>query len=105
MNDKEILAEVYSKLEFAVGGDAGCAKTIRRNHIRAIRRFIEQEWQKADDQELADQHNRNREAKTGDWYGWQAIGFDPDPCTTDVKEIERHRGLEIGEDGTVKKIL
>ena len=28
-----------------------------------------------------------------------------DPCTSDVKEIERHRGLEIGEDGTVKGIF
>ena len=55
-----------------------------------IRQFIEQEWQKRDDQELVDQYNRNREPKD------HAI---------DVAEVERHRGLVIGEDGTVKKIL
>jgi hypothetical protein len=38
MTDKEILEKVYRKLEFAVGGDAV-----------AIRRFIEEEWQKEDD--------------------------------------------------------
>jgi len=27
-----------------------------------------------------------------------------DPCTTDVKEIERHLGLEIGSDGTVSEV-
>jgi len=40
MTDKEILEEVYRKLETAVGGDAV-----------AIRRFIEQEWQRADDKD------------------------------------------------------
>ena len=79
MTDKKILEEVYSKLEFAVGGDAV-----------AIRRFIEQEWQKADDQELVGQYNRNREAKD------HAI---------DVAGIERHRGLVLGEDGTVKELI
>ena len=42
MTDKKILEEVYRKLETAVGGDAV-----------AIRRFIEQEWQKADEEREA----------------------------------------------------
>ena len=40
MTDKKILEEVYRKLETAVGGDAV-----------AIRRFIEQEWQRADEEQ------------------------------------------------------
>jgi len=43
MTDKEILDEVYRKLEFAVGGDAV-----------AIRRFIEQEWQRRDEKSVVD---------------------------------------------------
>jgi len=38
MTNKGILEEVYRKLESAVGGDAV-----------EIRKFIEQEWQKADE--------------------------------------------------------
>jgi len=51
--------------------------------------FIEQEWQKADEQELVGQYNRNREFEDH---------------VVDVTEIERHRGLIIGEDGTVKSL-
>lgn len=39
MNDKEILEEVYRRLEFLT----------KLKNVRAIRSFIEQEWQKADD--------------------------------------------------------
>ena len=78
MNNKQILDKVYRMLiEKKYGGNGA---------IREIQSFIEQEWGKADDQELVDQYNRNR--KSEDWI-------------IDVAEIERHRGLEIGEDGTV----
>ena len=81
MNDREILQEVYRRLK---GDDPHGWKT---NPLKdGVRSFIEQEWQKQDDQELVDQYNRNR--KSEDWI-------------IDVAEIERHRGLEIGEDGTV----
>ena len=108
MTDKEILEEVYQQMT---------RSDLTHLDKKDFRKFIEQEWQKRDDQERVDQFNRNREvkdhvstvvemdAKISDWYAWQDIGIDPDPCTNDVKEIERHRALEIGEDGTVKKIL
>ncbi len=106
MTDKEILAKVYEKLK-------------SRYHSPEQKMFgavalIEQEWQGRDEQELIDQHNRNREVKdhvsTTDQIQdarLSLIGLDDyssDPCTTDVKEIERHRGLEIGPDGTVTDI-
>jgi hypothetical protein len=58
MTDKEILNEVYGQLtvrgEMPSTQDAG-----------SVRRFIEQEWQKRDEEELIDQYNRNR--KPEDW--------------------------------------
>ena len=80
MTDTEILDEVYRRLK---GDDPHGWKT---NPINGVRSFIEQEWQKRDEQELVDQYNRNRK---------------PEDYIMDVTEIERHRGLVIGEDGTV----
>jgi|TARA_B110001454_G_C12566467_1_gene369994 hypothetical protein len=80
MTDKEILYKVYNRLQEGkdlIGGYAVLAD------------FIEQEWQKADEQELVGQYNRNREFEDH---------------VVDVTEIERHRGLIIGEDGTVKSL-
>ena len=54
---------------------------------KTIRDFIEREWQKADDQEIVIQQNRNR---------------NPEDYIMDVSEMERHRGLVIGGDGTVE---
>ena len=81
MNDKEILEEVYQQMT---------RSDLTHLDKKDFTKFIEQEWQKRDDQELVYQYNRNREPKD------HAI---------DVAEVERHRGLVIGEDGTVKKIL
>ena len=87
MTDKEILEEVYAKL-----------LKERENYRSQVQgwlvgdpiiSFIEQEWQKRDEQELVDQYNRNRK---------------PEDYIMDVTEMERHRGLEIGEDGTVKDL-
>ena len=105
MNDKEILAEVYKT----------CCNPFERYGypcnvpMSDVKSFIEQEWQKEDeieakldkrerkergqkakDQELVDQYNRNREVKDH---------------IVDVAEINRHRGLVIGEDGTVKELI
>jgi hypothetical protein len=79
MTNKEILDEVYRMVA------NGYVADIQDD----VKGFIEQEWQKADEQALVDQYNRNREAKD------HAI---------DVTEIERHRGLVIGKDGTVKSL-
>ena len=53
------------------------------------RNFIDQEWQREDERVTLAMYNRNR--KPEDWI-------------MDVSEMERHRGLEIGEDGTVKEL-
>ena len=75
MTDSEILDHVYRELL------AG------RVHQEMID-FIQTEWQRRDEEEMVSQYNRNRSPK--DWI-------------VDVREMERHRGLEIGEDGTVKE--
>ena len=87
MTDKEILSEVYARL-----------LKERENYRSQIQgwlvgdpiiSFIEQEWQKQDEQGLVDQYNRNRK---------------PEDYIMDVTEIERHRGLVIGPDGTVEEV-
>ena len=74
MTDKEILNEVYGKLklrgEMPSTQDAG-----------SVRRFIEQEWQKQDEDDSS---------AHGD-YGW-------------YQESDPRRELEIGPDGTVTGI-
>ena len=49
--------------------------------------FIEQEWQKRDEQD----YDAPVPSFSKKWY-------------TDVREMERHRGLEIGPDGTVMEV-
>ena len=73
MTDREILDHVYREL---------LAGIVHQEMID----FIQTEWQRRDEEEMVSQYNRNRNPK--DWI-------------VDVREIERHRGLEIGEDGTV----
>lgn len=86
MTDKEILEEVHRKL----GNIYSIEDLFVEGDIKAVRSFIEEEWQKRDEKEMVDQHNRNRKVEDH---------------IVDVAEIERHRGLVIGEDGTVKEIL
>tara|TARA_Y100000593_G_C4131584_1_gene247647 strand:+ start:157 stop:384 length:228 start_codon:yes stop_codon:yes gene_type:complete len=74
MTDRQILDHVYSELL------AG------RVHQEMID-FIQTEWQKRDEREMAACNHKPRKA-------W---------CI-DAREMERHRGLEIGEDGTVKDL-
>ena len=82
MTDREILDEVYNRL---------CNMLEANNNTtgRALKSFIEQEWQREDDKVQLAMYNRNRSVEE------RAL---------DVQEIERHRGLEIGEDGTVKEL-
>ena len=74
MTDKEILDEVYRM----------CCNPFERCDVKS---FIEQEWQRQDEQS----HPETVPSFSKSWY-------------MDAKEMERHRGLEIGEDGTVKDI-
>jgi hypothetical protein len=86
MTDKEILEEAHRRLCFIEGNFKGMDNTLE---IQSVRSFIEQEWQRQDEEEAVNQYNRNRSPK--DWI-------------VDVREMERHRGLEIGEDGTVESL-
>jgi len=83
MTDKQILDEAYRTLQVA----KNCGEGKMQNElVTELVSVIEQEWQKRDEEEMVSQYNRNRSPK--DWI-------------VDVREMERHRGLEIGEDGTV----
>ena len=87
MTDTEILDGVYQRLVVIKQMAKGVEKI--DPCLREAVGFVEQEGQKRDDQELVGQYNRNREVKDH---------------ALDVKEIERHRGLEIGPDGTVNNL-
>jgi hypothetical protein len=82
MTDREILDEVYNRI---------CNMLEANNNTtgRALKSFIEQEWQREDDRVQLAMYNRNRPVEEH---------------ALDVQEIERHSGLEIGEDGTVKEL-
>jgi arginine utilization protein RocB len=85
MTNKQILEQVYVDLlqwrKETGGRSEGNNATVIHKRLKEITNFIEQEWQKADDMELMKQEK---------WF-------------SDVREMERYRGLEIGEDGTVKE--
>ena len=85
MTNKQILDQVYVDLlqwqKETSGRSQGNNVTVIHERVKEITDFIEQEWQKADDMELMKQEK---------WF-------------SDVREMERYRGLEIGEDGTVKE--
>ena len=77
MTEKEILEEVYARLKEKT--DNG----FEVHTFKSITGFIEREWQKQGEMEDTTFSKK--------WY-------------TDVRDMERHRGLEIGEDGTVKEL-
>ena len=81
MTDREILDEVYNRL---------CNMLEANNNTtgRALKSFIEQEWQREDDKVQLAMYNRNRPVEEH---------------ALDVQEIEIQTGLEIGPDGTVKE--
>ena len=81
MKDGEILAEVYESVKIR-------AATPSTQDAGVIRNFIEEKWQKQDEQVLVNEYNRNRPFEDH---------------ITDASEI--HRGLEIDSEGTVTKII
>ena len=101
MTDKKILEEVYRRLKETT--DNG----FEVHNFTSVTSFIEQEWQRRDEEEYSDQYSTIGLENMADttyskhWYG-DGCSSQHDSC--DAQEIERHRGLEIGEDGTVKEI-
>jgi hypothetical protein len=100
MNDKQVLDEVYNRLCFIDDNFKGMDNS---PEIHSVRSFIEQEWQKRDEQELREQYNHNRPVEEHIHYPENVPSFSKS-WYMDSKEMERHRGLEIGEDGTVKSL-
>ena len=90
MTDKEILEKVYQRLQDVEANWGKMTMDRMFDRWHDLKDLIEQEWQRRDEQELVDQYNRNRK---------------PEDYIVDVAEIERHRGLVIGEDGTVKELI
>lgn len=80
MTNTAILDEVYRML---VEKECGFS-----NEMREVKSFIEREWQKSGNREDSLVMKMLSENPSKKWY-------------TDVRDMERHRGLEIGPDGTV----
>ena len=118
MTDKEILSTIHRWMNQSLQRYEN--ESFKAQRLIDCKGFIEQEWQRQDDQELVDQYNRNRETKAhitdvseiSDQYSTIGLkkpktykmpdGYSVDQGgAVDVREIERHRGLEIGPDGTV----
>ena len=87
MTDRGILSTVHRWMNQSIQRDEDEPTQARR--LIDCRNFIDQEWQREDERVTLAMYNRNR--KPEDWI-------------MDVSEMERHRGLEIGEDGTVKEL-
>ena len=80
MDDSRILDEVYKRL--IEGKKSGLKE------YGTLASYIEQEWQREDEKK---DYPKTVPSFSKSWY-------------IDAREMERHRGLEIGEDGTVKDI-
>ena len=94
MTDREILEEDYHMAvqDKRIGApDRFCNKVVS---------FIEQEWMKHDDKYNHPFHHPVRAERTAHLHNKK---YNPKDWIIDAREMERHRGLEIGEDGTVKE--
>ncbi|MAH46589.1 hypothetical protein CMI37_12230 [Candidatus Pacearchaeota archaeon] len=86
MQDSEILATVYRWMSQSL--DRCESVAVMGNRLADCKEYIDEQWK------LQDEHKE-----------WQSEVFakndDGQRYNMDVKETERHRGLEIGPDGTV----
>tara|TARA_B100000809_G_C15039828_1_gene495136 strand:+ start:461 stop:790 length:330 start_codon:yes stop_codon:yes gene_type:complete len=105
MTDKEILATIYRWVQQANSRDENPDHT--RQRLKDIQSFVEQEWQKEDDSQ---QQSKALGEFSKTWY---KEDYPDGPITDgdkklkemlDVVDTERHRVLEIGEDGTVTRV-
>ena len=104
MSDKQILDEVYKRLL--------AERKKYKSQVQGwlfgdpLISFIETEWQRADEIEAkldkieAKEHGKKNEKNDHPLTKWD----EGQQYFMDVGEMERHRGLEIGEDGTVKSL-
>ena len=88
MTNRAILDIVYATLKASQEADMGVdTDQIVKEQID----FIERERQKQDDRQDDLEMKMLSENPSKKWY-------------TDVRDMERHRGLEIGPDGTVMEV-
>ena len=88
MTNRAILDIIYETLKASQEADMGVdTDQIVKEQID----FIEREWQKQDGEQESLTMKMLSENPSKKWY-------------TDVRDMERHRGLEIGPDGTVTGI-
>ena len=102
MNDKEILEEVYRRVvSIAKNGDANVPSQVR---FKEFKEFIEREWQREDEIEVKlDKIEKKERGKKNEKDDHPLTKWDEgQQYFIDAGEMERHRGLEIGKDGTVK---
>ena len=88
MTNKQILEEVHKMARTHI--DQAANESVHNHTAKLIASFIEEEWQRQDEQQQSTALGQFSQT----WY--QVDGG---------REDKRHRELEIGEDGTVKKIL
>ncbi len=69
MTDKEILEEAHRRLCFIEGNFKGMDNTLE---IQSVRSFIEQEWQRQDEEEEIASYNRNRSIEEQVETKWKA---------------------------------
>ena len=86
MQDSEILATVYRWMSQSL--DRGESAAVMGNRLEDCKTYIDEQWK------IQDEHEK-----------WQSELFakndDGQQYIMDASEMERHRGLEIGPDGTV----
>ena len=79
--DSEILATVYRWMSQSL--DRGESAAVMGNRLEDCKAYIDEQW------EIQDEHEKRQSEQ----------------YIIDASEMERHRGLEIGPDGTVKNVL
>ena len=105
MTDEKILEEVYRRIVvIATNGDANVPSQVR---FKEFRDYIEREWQREDEIESKlDKIEKKECGKKNEKDDHPLTKWDEgQQYFMDVGEMERHRGLEIGEDGTVKSLM
>ena len=78
--------------------ERGESAAVMGARLEDCKQYIEEQWQLEDEHENW-QNELFAKNDDGQQYSGQAGSL------LDVQEIERHRGLEIGPDGTVTSIL
>ena len=104
MKDSEILATIHRWMKQSMEREESTA--VMGNRLVDCAEYIEEQWRLEDEHtdwqnELFAKNDDGQQYSTTNTSSHSA----PDRSPLDVSEIEKHRGLEIGPDGTVTSIL